>query len=245
MIRTITCERRHILLVAISLCFIGYIYLTPPVSQLNLISRLGFNTGWSGDYEFYIQRFILAFMLFGVIPVTAARFCGYRLSDLGLRKPECKNLVLCLISALGLGAVFGVGGSFSAGTSQYYPYDGALVEKVAAGGPWPFLLHLVLYGFLFYLPWEIVFRGALIFPLLDEKIENVIPTGRTLFLASIQVIPSSLLHFGHPIEETIGAVIFGFFAGWLTVKTRSIIPALIIHAATGIFLDMTVVLSGG
>ena len=238
-------DRRLIIIAVAVFGMIGYIYLTPPVSQLSIITRLGSKTGWSGDYEMYIQRFALAFLLFGVIPSGAARLCGYRLRALGLRKPECRNLALCLTAALALGATFGIGGSFAPGVSEFYPYDGALAEKVKTAGPWPFLLHLLLYGFLYYLPWEIVFRGVLIFPLLDEKIAKVTPTGRTLFLASIQVIPSSLLHFGHPAGETIGAVIFGFFAGWLTVKTRSIIPALVIHASTGIFLDLTVVLRGG
>ena len=245
MIRTITAERRHILLAAVALCLIGYIYLTPPMSQSSIAAWLGFETGFTADFEMYLQRFILAFILLGVVPLLAARVCGYRLRDLGLKKPDGRHTAVWLIVALAAGAVLGIVGSLSTPFSSYYPYDGALVEKVSNSGVWPFLLHAGFYGFLFYLPWELLFRGVLIFPLIEKKIDGITLSGRTFFLASIQVIPSSLLHFGHPAIETVGAVFFGFFAGWITVKTRSIIPALIVHAASGIFLDLAVVLRTG
>ena len=83
----------------------------------------------------------------------------------------------------------------------------------------------------------------LIFPFLGEQSNSV--SGKALLIASFQVIPSSLLHFGHPGSETIGAVFLGFIAGWITVKTRSIIPALLFHAASGIALDLAIVLGQG
>jgi membrane protease YdiL (CAAX protease family) len=245
MIKTITAERRHVLLAATALVLVGYLYLTPPVSQSSIAAWLGFRTGLTVQFEMYLQRFALAFILLGVVPVSAARICGYKLRDLGLRKPACPHVMIWLVGALIAGVAIGVIGSLSVPLSNYYPYDSALAEKVDTSGGWPFLAHAAYYGFLFYLPWEIVFRGVLIFPLFDDTIDNIAPTGRTLFLASIQVIPSSLLHFGHPAVETVGAVFFGFFAGWITVRTRSIIPALIVHAASGIFLDLALVLGAG
>lgn len=242
MIRTITAERRHILLAATAFGLIGYIYLTPPMSQSSIPLLLGIETGVSPDFEMYIQRFILAFILLGAVPLSAARICGYRLSDVGLKKPVTRHMAVWLIGAFVGGTVIGLTGSLSEQLSQYYPYDRALSGRVTKDGIWPFLAHAGCYLVLFYLPWEILFRGVLIFTLLDEKNDDVAPTRRTLFLASIQVIPSSLLHFGHPAIETLGAVFFGFFAGWITVKTRSIVPALIVHAASGIFLDLAVVL---
>ena len=245
MIKTIVAERRHILLAVIALSLIGYIYLTPPMSQSSIAAWLGIETGYTPEFEMYIQRFVIAFFLLGLFPVIAARVCGYRLGDLGIRKPECKRLGLCLAAALAAGAVIGIVGSFSAPLSGFYPYDAGLAERVESNGIWPFILHAVCYGLLYYLPWEVLFRGVFIFPFIEEKIGNISPNGRTFLLASIQVIPSSLLHFGHPVTETLGAVVFGFFAGWITVKTRSIVPALFIHAATGIFLDLAVVLGSG
>ncbi|HUX50091.1 MAG TPA: CPBP family intramembrane glutamic endopeptidase, partial [Spirochaetia bacterium] len=49
-------------------------------------------------------------------------------------------------------------------------------------------------------------------------------------------------HFGHPFNEMASAVLFGVLAGWLVVRTRSIIPGLLIHAAVGMTLDTALLL---
>jgi len=237
-------ELKFIIPVAAASGMIGYIYLTPPVSQSSLAAGL-MNTSLEPALEMYVQRFLLSFLLFAVVPFAAARVCGYRLRDLGLKKPDLRFAPVWMLSAAAAGAVVGFLGIFSPALAAYYPYYEGLAAAVERYGAWVFLAHAAAYFLFYYVPWELLFRGVLLFPLLDAPIERAMPEGRTLFLATIQVIPSSLLHFGHPAAETAGAVLFGFLAGWVTVKTRSILPALCFHAAAGIFLDLGLVLWAG
>ena len=245
MIQQIRFERRVIILLAAVSGMVGYIYLTPPVSQSSLAAQLGIHTGIDSNTEMYLQRFILAFILLGVLPASGARICGFRLRDLGFRRPELPLAPVWPAAAVAIGAVIGLAGVRSPGLADYYPYDAGLIERVGGSGVWPFVAHAAGYFFFYYVPWELLFRGVLIFTLLDVPIENATVGGKTLFLACFQVIPSSLLHFGHPAAETVGAVVFGFFAAWVTVKTKSIVPVLLLHAAAGISLDLAIVLSTG
>ncbi|MBN1686914.1 MAG: CPBP family intramembrane metalloprotease [Spirochaetales bacterium] len=243
--KKILLERRLLILAAAVFGMIGYIYLTPPVSQSSLAAQAGIRTGWGENVEMYVQRFALAFLLLGALPGLAARISGYRLRDLGVRKPRLRFAPAWLAAALVAGGIVGLAGASSPALAEYYPYDSGLAERVAQYGAWPFLAHLGAYFFFYYLPWELLFRGVLIFSLLDESIDNATTDGKTLFIASIQVIPSALLHIGHPAAESVGAVFLGFAAAWVTVKTKSIAPVLLFHAAAGIFLDLAIVLRAG
>ncbi len=241
--REIRPELKLIILATAVLGMVGYIYLTPPLSQSSLAVRFHWDTGLSSDLEMYLQRFALTFVLFGVFPFAAARACGYGFRELGFRMPVNRRGLLLLAAAAAVGAAVGFSGVSSPSLSMYYPYYGGLARAVQRNGAWPFLAHAAAYFGFYYIPWELLFRGVLLVPLLDVPIDRAEARGRTLFLASIQVIPSALLHFGHPALETVGAVFLGFVAGWLTVKTRSLLPILFFHAAAGIFLDLALVLN--
>ena len=238
-------DRRLIIIAVAVFGMIGYIYLTPPESQLSLAARLEIDTGLDADLEMYIQRFALSFILFGAVPILAARLCGYKLRDIGFKKPECRHAWIWMIVAIAAGVVIGLGGSLSSTLAEYYPYDTGLADKVAKNGAWPFFTHAGAYITFYYLPWELLFRGVLIFPLLEESIDNVAVSGKTILFAGMQTIPSTLLHSGHPIEEIAGAALLGFIAAWLTIRTRSIIPILLLHSASGVFLDLSFVLQYG
>ncbi len=241
MIRKPALPRDIIIVVAAAFGMIGYIYLTPPVSQLNLIQELSLKI--EPGQETYVQRFAASLILLGVLPALAARIVGYTFKDLGFRKPQCATV--WLVAALAGGVVIGLIGVFSASLSSYYPYDSGLVERVSARGAGPFLVHSAAYLLCYYLPWELLFRGVLVFPLLDVAFEKAAVNGKTMVLASLQTIPSSLLHFGHPFEETAGAVVFGIAAAWIVLRTRSIIPVVLLHAAAGVSLDLFIVLGLG
>jgi membrane protease YdiL (CAAX protease family) len=51
-----------------------------------------------------------------------------------------------------------------------------------------------------------------------------------------------LLHVGHPLSETLGAIPFGLALGVLALRTRSILPGLLLHAAIGLATDTTLVM---
>jgi membrane protease YdiL (CAAX protease family) len=157
-----------------------------------------------------------------------------------------------LLAVVVLGAL---AGAYNAPIYGYYPYSRTLTES-RPGGAAGFLLHAVLYVALYYLPWELLFRGILVFPLL-RLLEGASAAGgqgaageaglrsgsaALLAVACLQALPSTLLHFGHPWSETLAALPFGLAAGWLALATGSILPGLALHAAAGLFLDLFILL---
>lgn len=110
-------------------------------------------------------------------------------------------------------------------------------------------MHLLAYVVLYYLPWEFLFRGVLaVLPVgvfrqfAKENGTSSVPVEALLLIASIQIIPSAILHVGHPVTETLGAVVFGVIAAFFAVKTGSVVPGLILHAAVGLSLDTVVII---
>jgi hypothetical protein len=61
-----------------------------------------------------------------------------------------------------------------------------------------------------------------------------------LGIAMLQTIPTVLIHFPHPITETMGTVVFGFLSAVIVLRTRSVFPVLLIHALAGIVLDAAI-----
>jgi membrane protease YdiL (CAAX protease family) len=147
-------------------------------------------------------------------------------------------------------------GAYNRPIFEYYPYSRTLTES-RPGGAAGFLLHALLYFSLYYVPWELMFRGLLLFPLvrlasargtLAEATGASAATDRSALLlavACLQALPSTLLHFGHPWSETLMALPFGFLLGWVALRTGSLLPGLALHASTGIFLDLFILLRRG
>lgn len=243
--RDVPYTRRIIIIASAAAGMIGYIYLTPPASQLNILEFLQIGRTLDSALKEYIQRFAAALVMLGALPIATARFCGFKLRAIGFQFPRCRLPWMWFAAAIAGGFAIGLTGVFSSSLAEYYPYDAGLAERVTANGIWPFIVHSLAYFLCYYLPWELMFRGVLIFPLLEQSIEKTAVSGKNLFFASFQVIPSALLHFGHPATETVGAVFFGFAAAWIVLKTRSIFPVLLIHAAAGISLDLFMVLGLG
>ena len=193
---------------------VAYTYLTPPLGAPRLAASLPGIGTLPGDLPVYAWRFLLSFLVLGALPLAAALALGERPAGLGLRwpRPLSRRWVFPLLLAV---VVLGsLAGAYNAPIFGYYPYSRTLTES-RPGGAAGFLLHAVLYIALYYLPWELLFRGILVFP---------------------------LLHFGHPWSETLAALPFGLAAGWLALATGSLLPGLALHAAAGLFLDLFILL---
>ena len=220
---------------------VGFMYLTPPAEMANLLADFLGPQRMTADTARYIQRFAVSFLFLGVLPMGAAMACGYRPKDLGWRGIEGHSTVLWLAVAAAVGMLSGVLSAYSPGLVAYYPYDPLLVARTSNRGVSPFLVHAGSYLLFYYVPWEILFRGVLIFPFIRDLRAEGCGEGRLVLIASLQAIPSALLHHGHPASETVSALVFGIAAALVTVKTRSILPALAFHAAVGIGLDAAIV----
>jgi membrane protease YdiL (CAAX protease family) len=234
------------LLAAAGVGLVAYTYLTPPLGGPRLAASLPGIGALPGDLPVYAWRFLLSFLVLGALPLAAALALGERPTGLGLRwpRPLSRRWVFPLL--LGVVVLGSLAGAYNAPIFGYYPYSRTLTES-RPGGAAGFLLHAVLYVALYYLPWELLFRGILVFPLLrlvDGRGGAGSKPGAAALLAvaCLQALPSTLLHFGHPWSETLAALPFGLAAGWLALATGSILPGLALHAAAGLFLDLFILL---
>lgn len=202
-----------------------------------------------GDFPSYIWRFLCSFFLLGVFPLITCLLLGKRFFELGLVKPRPLFLRRWLYIMLGAGIfLFSFMNAYSPGLFTFYPYADSLITAVETRGAFPFLLHTLGYTLFFYLPWEITFRGALTLPfiyvLVKERKSNerweTVPLLVTIAL--LQTIPSSLLHFGHPYMETLGAAAFGVLMAVVVLRTRSILWPVVIHAGAGVTMDLFIIL---
>ncbi|MEW5817672.1 MAG: CPBP family intramembrane glutamic endopeptidase [Spirochaetota bacterium] len=237
-----------ILIVTAAFALVLFSSLIPPLLPENIIAQFPLLHNLPGDIPAYIFRFLLSFMLLGLFPLITAYALGETVKSLGLTMPWefIKSPLFMLL--LVLFVLSGIVSSFFPDIFAYYPYSHTLIVLIKGQGFHWFLVHSFAYLVSYYLPWELLFRGVLILPFLqfvEEKTSHSLNAGEKevlfLLVASFQIIPSSLLHYGHPLSESLGAVLFGIVAGYMAVKTRSIIPGLIIHSLTGISLDLSIV----
>jgi membrane protease YdiL (CAAX protease family) len=224
-----------------------YTAFTPPLLSPQAAARLPLIGGLPGDLPGYWARFILSFALLGAAPAALAAAFREAPASLGLslRAPILRSPLFW--AAVPLAVCAGAIGALAPDLGSYYPYSRDLIGKTREAGLGPLLGHYAAYVFLYYVPWEFFFRGFLLFPFalaaeraLVARDANVIVAALVLF----QTIPSTMLHFGHPLSELAGAVIAGLAFGILAWKTRSIVPGLILHAALGIGTDGFIVLRG-
>jgi hypothetical protein len=238
-----------------------YTSFTPPLLTAEAAARLPLIGGLSGDLPGYWARFILSFALLGLAPAAMAAAFRETPSSLGLslRAPILRSPLFW--AAVPVAVLVGAIGSLSPDLGAYYPYSRDLIARTREAGLWPLLGHYAAYVLLYYVPWEFFFRGFLVFPFalaaeraLAAARRPVIEGGgepaardNEMIVAAIvlfQAIPSTMLHFGHPLSELAGAVVAGIGFGLLAWKTRSIVPGLILHAAIGIGTDGFIVLRG-
>ncbi len=242
-------------------CFLFTAYV-PPLLDPALAARIPLIGSLQGEAAGYWMRFALSFLLLGLAPLVTALAFGDRPSALGLRfdAPILRSpLYWCALPvAVAVGAI----GALSPDLGSYYPYSRDLVARTAAGGALPFLGHFAAYFFLYYLPWELFFRGFLVLGLARAiepgagravRPETGTTTGGTAAgggaaavaaLVLFQTMPSTMLHVGHPMSELFSAVIAGLGFGYLAWKTKSIVPGLLLHAAIGLGTDGLIVLRG-
>jgi membrane protease YdiL (CAAX protease family) len=239
--RTTRRYREPVLAAVAGLGMVGYIYLKPPLFPPDSIRRLPWIGNLPGDLPAYALRFLCSFLLFGLLPLIVALALGERPAGLGLRLPRPLRLrwLYPLLSGLILVGVFI--GAYNPALSVFYPFSRTLTLAWGGGG---FVVHVLLYVMLYYLPWELLFRGILLFPfvrLVDRRFPERALSGASvipLLIAVLQAIPATLLHFGHPLPETLIALPFGILLGWLALRTGSLLPGLALHVLAGIGQDL-------
>jgi hypothetical protein len=233
-----------------AIAVLSYGYLSHPPSIPNITLPPAFLQVLEGDYPLYAWRFLCSFVFMGILPVLIMVILKVRPHEAGIVAPRPLFYRRIFYLPLGIGLIiFALMNAYSPNLYNFYPYAQSLVDSTAARGGWPFLLHAAAYGLLFYLPWELTFRGLLLLPFAYSAARRPhISLKKWEFhplilpLALFQIIPSALLHFGHPYLESLGALAFGLLMALVVLRTRSVVWPVIFHSAAGILMDLFIIL---
>ncbi len=239
-----------ILIVTATVGCVFFMYLTPPTLDAGRIGGLPVIRSMPGDVGVYVFRFAASAVLLGAIPLTVAAILGYRPGSLGLCRQADPLPGRHYWPILGLLVCSSVIAGFLPSTAAYYPYSKTLQAAVLEGEVWWLAPHCAAYLLFFYVPWELLFRGILILPLVRLVAPPPVRLARVpanqvgviVALALLQTVPSTLLHVGHPISETLSAVVGGVILAYVVVRTGSILPCIALHALAGFALDITLIL---
>jgi len=77
--------------------------------------------------------------------------------------------------------------------------------------------------------WEFLFRGFLLFSLVDLFGFHAV---------WIQTVPFAMAHFGKPEWETYASIIGGVLSGWIAYRLRSFYPSWLIHWALAVGIGL-------
>jgi membrane protease YdiL (CAAX protease family) len=171
-----------------------------------------------------LYEFLCSFFFLGIIPLLIIRFLfrepirsyGIQLGDwrFGLKA----FLVLAPIM---------VAATFPSSKQPEFLAQYPLF-KGAGASPQLFLAHAASY-LIFYIGWEIYFRGFMQFGLRESFGDwNAI---------LIQTLVSCILHIGKPGGEIYGAIIGGLAWGIVAFRARSIFFVILLHWLLGVSLD--------
>ncbi len=190
-------------------------------------------TGWlTSETARVWMYFACTFVLFGLLPILLIKTVWKSsLADFGFRVGEWKfGLGAAAMLTPVIALCFLLPASRMDDMHGFYPVDKSAMDSAA---------HFVVYAagrvFLFYVGWEILFRGYLLFGL-RESVGDVTAI-------CIQTIPSALWHIGYPAGELYCSIVAGLLFGWLALRTRSILWPLLLHAGIGVFTDLSISIS--
>jgi len=115
--------------------------------------------------------------------------------------------------------------SFLPGFQDKYPFLDITEQNFSAER----LLYWEIAYFLQFISIEYFFRGFLLV--------NLEPAFGKLAVI-VSMLPYCMIHFGKPFPETIGAIFAGLILGTMALKSRSVIPGIILHYCVAITMDL-------
>ncbi|MFZ5516181.1 MAG: type II CAAX prenyl endopeptidase Rce1 family protein [Candidatus Zhuqueibacterota bacterium] len=185
---------------------------------------------WRGDTSHAIGMFVSALALFGLAPMAVIWFWFRQpLSDYGIGIGQWRTwLPATMILYVIIAVAILYPASKSEAMRAFYPFDRSATDAVS------FLRTQLLRGVFFYSAWEFLFRGFILRGLNDAVGEWT--------AICIQTIPSCLWHIGFPAAEIFSSIPAGILFGVLTIQSRSILWAFLLHWLIGFTLDFFIVL---
>jgi len=170
------------------------------------------------------HKILGGFILFGVIPMLIVkRIFREKLADYGLRVGKGRRVLVNSLFFVPAMFIIGMLTGRDPAFWSVYPYN-----PVVTTAPTLFFYHALTY-LAYYFGWEFFFRGFIQHGLRDAMgISNAI---------LVQTMASAILHFGHPMSETLGSIAGGLLWGFLALRCRCLWAGFIQHSVLGITLD--------
>jgi membrane protease YdiL (CAAX protease family) len=209
---------------------LAFVYLELVLSLTLLASVLHFRSLRRSKDELAAVRlyFVAFFVLLLAVPCLLVFLTsagpGAALTSFGWTFGRAGRGAALTAIGLPLAILAGFVGSRDAEMKKTYPF-----AKAACAGGRRFIGYELSYLLLYYLPWEFVFRGVLLLPLVPAV--GLVPA------LAVQTAISTLLHIGHPDTEVFAAAGAGLVFGLIAWATGSFLYTLILHAATGMATD--------
>jgi membrane protease YdiL (CAAX protease family) len=208
-----------------------------------------FGLGWSDQ----LVSFVLGFVLVVLIPclIIKLRF-KEKIRDYGLGLPpkdQRKKAWVAFWSTLILTSIFVVFTSFNEATQMEYPLFvqrnelGDVVYTISLW--WEFIIYEIIY-FLFFVTIEFAFRGYQLFGLHSIKIDKSLKKSQPsnlrfgLYAILIQMLAYTTWHYGKPVPEMVGTVIWGICIAAIVLRIRSLWPIIISHWLYNVLMDVLI-----
>ena len=212
------------------------------------IHRVTGELGWGMQLISYLTGFFLVV----VIPCIIIKFhFKTDLRAFGLGWPSAENrqkAVTAFLTLLGFTSVFVIISSLDKGMQKEYPLfnrwlnDGTLAYTIR--NPWEFVIYECVYLF-FFITIEFAFRGYLLFGLYSIQItedtrgkqHSSVPRFG-LYAILIQMLAYTTWHYGKPVPEMLGTVVWGVGVAAIALRIRSLWPIILAHWLYNILLDL-------
>ena len=170
-----------------------------------------------------------ALILFGLVPMGIVKW-GFRerLADYGLQFGIPHRTIRTFFLAMPLIIAIAILTGHQPAFFEIYPLNETIRPQHTKIGIDLFVIHSICYvGY--YFGWEFLFRGFM-----QQGLSKCCGVPMAIF---IQTLASTMLHYGHPVGEIVGAVIAGLVWGFLVYRTRSVLSGFGQHTLLGIVLD--------
>ena len=218
-----------------------------------------FGNGWEKKITFGLSwgeqlvSFLVGFILVVVIPCLIIKFkFKERIRDYGLGLPpkdQRRKTGVVFWSLLGITSVFVFIASFDKSMQHEYPLfvqrEGEII--IWTMNSWlDFIVYELVY-LIFFITIEFAFRGYLLFGLHSIRIsknnepKRITPSLRFGFYAIlIQMLAYTTWHYGKPVSEMVGTIIWGICVAAIALRIKSIWPIIIPHWLYNLFLDLLI-----